>query len=286
MSLLQLASMAELNSSSAQPLAKLPANLLETFIPGYGTISRLMLDTFGIDITLIVSLSFFAFALFRSVDYLKNQLLAAVMRFGTCSVEISADGDTYHWVMDWLADRGIGQDSHHLIAVGSHQTPPMNRGMVRPRIASRKTRKPQRYEPCLGQTQYFWNQGRLFRWHRHDNRQFSESRIEGRLYCLSRTTAPIKNLIDEASLVYHQKRSHNTAIRRPAPRQQRHHGVNLWRIVAMRPSRPLDTVVLEEEQKDQLLSDIEEYLRPSTREWYAVRGIPYRRGYVCFPFSP
>jgi chaperone BCS1 len=56
--------------------------------------------------------------------------------------------------------------------------------------------------------------------------------------------------------------------------------------VAMRPARPLDTVVLEEEQKDQLLSDIEEYLRPSTREWYAVRGIPYRRGYVCLSFSP
>lgn len=296
--LTSLASLAPLahRNSSAQNLVQVPANLLETFIPGYGTISRILLDTFGIDVTLLVSISFFFFALGRSFTYLKNQFLALVMRFGTCSVEIGADADTYFWVMDWMADRGIGQDSHHLTAIATQRNHIYVHGDDRdfdlpPPLpvltSSRKKQNPQRYEPSLGQTQYFWFNNRLFRWHRQNESQNHRyPRIEGRLYCLSRTTAPIKALIDEASEHYHKKRACNTAIRRPAPRMQRYQGMNVWKTVAMRPSRPLHTVVLGDEQKEQLLSDIDEYLQPHTRQWYAVRGIPYRRGYVSFSCPP
>lgn len=103
--------------------------------------------------------------------------------------------------------------------------------------------------------------------------------IEGRLYCLSRTSAPIKQLIAEASALYHKKSASRTTIRRPAPRQQRNDG-NPWRTVARRPSRPLETVVLEREEKTRLILDIADYLKPDSRKWYAERGIPYRRGYV------
>lgn len=103
--------------------------------------------------------------------------------------------------------------------------------------------------------------------------------IEGRLYCLSRSAEPIKRLIAEASALYHKKSASKTTIRRPAPRQQRNDG-NPWRTVARRPSRPLETVVLESKEKTRLISDIADYLKPNSRKWYAERGIPYRRGYV------
>lgn len=289
MSLLQLASMARTNSSSMQHLVQVPANLLEAFIPGYGTISRVLLETFSIDITMIVSVSFFAFALFRSIGYLQSQVLMLVMRFGTCSIEVSGDADSYFWIMDWLADRGIGKDSHHLTAITARQYARWSPDddlpdLPLPQVSSRKVPKSQRYEPALDQTHYFWFKGQLFRWQRFkENKHDRYRRIGGRLYCLSRTTAPIKALVDEASAQYHKKRSHNTTICRPAPRHQRRNGMNLWKTVAMRPSRPLHTVVLGCEQKDLIISDIEEYLQPNTRQWYAVRGIPYRRGYVCSP---
>lgn len=50
--------------------------------------------------------------------------------------------------------------------------------------------------------------------------------------------------------------------------------------VATRPSRPMHTVVLDHVQKNRVLTDINEYLHPSTPKWYANRGIPYRRGYL------
>jgi chaperone BCS1 len=42
----------------------------------------------------------------------------------------------------------------------------------------------------------------------------------------------------------------------------------------------MNTIVLEYEQKEHVLADINEYLRPATRRWYTNRGIPYRRGYL------
>lgn len=42
--------------------------------------------------------------------------------------------------------------------------------------------------------------------------------------------------------------------------------------------RPLDSVVLAEGVKDQILQDIRAFM--SNREWYLDRGIPYRRGYL------
>ena len=47
-----------------------------------------------------------------------------------------------------------------------------------------------------------------------------------------------------------------------------------------RPSRPLDTVDLDQEVKNQLVEDIKKYLAPASVKFYAQRGIPHRRGYL------
>ncbi|KAL8866220.1 MAG: hypothetical protein Q9198_008985, partial [Flavoplaca austrocitrina] len=91
---------------------------------------------------------------------------------------------------------------------------------------------------------------------------------------------PIKDLIKEARDHYLDKEKTSTVVRRPAPKEMRGRGRNVWNRVASRPSRPIDTVVLEHEQKSRLLADINEYLHPKTAIWYANRGIPYRRGYL------
>ena len=42
----------------------------------------------------------------------------------------------------------------------------------------------------------------------------------------------------------------------------------------------MDTVILGSEQKQLIINDMNEYLHPSSPKWYAMRGIPYRRGYL------
>ena len=73
-----------------------------------------------------------------------------------------------------------------------------------------------------------------------------------------------------------------TTVRCPSPKKQRSSGSSVWNTVANRPSRPIETVVLDPERKSEFLDDINEYLQPSTATWYANRGIPYQRGYLLF----
>ncbi|KAF2471704.1 P-loop containing nucleoside triphosphate hydrolase protein, partial [Lindgomyces ingoldianus] len=47
-----------------------------------------------------------------------------------------------------------------------------------------------------------------------------------------------------------------------------------------RPTRPISTIDLDEDIKKALVEDVERYLSPERAQWYANRGIPYRRGYL------
>ncbi|OCK91917.1 uncharacterized protein K441DRAFT_572514, partial [Cenococcum geophilum 1.58] len=49
-----------------------------------------------------------------------------------------------------------------------------------------------------------------------------------------------------------------------------------------RPSRPIDTILLNPKQKAKVVEDINKYLYPSSPRWYATRGIPYYRGYLFY----
>jgi chaperone BCS1 len=55
-----------------------------------------------------------------------------------------------------------------------------------------------------------------------------------------------------------------------------------WARCFSRAARPIETVVLDEEQKETICEDIREYLMPATKKWYANRGLPYRRGYLLY----
>lgn len=295
MSFLQLASMAKAsrNSSAALPFTDAPSNLLETFIPGYSTIVQFLHDRFSTDINSLVTFSIFAFALGRSASYLKERILTVLMQHATCSVEILAESDQYDWIMAWLVERRIGLTASHLIAISSHQKSAAynaSRAYGGPRNtsapSSAKPAKEQKYEPALSQTQYFWYKGRLFLWHRKQENQSPDPLVNGLISCVTYSTAPIKDLIEVAKTSYYQNHLQKTSIRRPSPRSRRNMGMNHWKVVSLRPSRPLSTVVLGSEQKEKLVEDIGEYLKPGSREWYLMRGIPYRRGYVRIPFNP
>ncbi|KAH8591292.1 P-loop containing nucleoside triphosphate hydrolase protein [Bisporella sp. PMI_857] len=275
----------------------LPANLLDVFIPGYSAISRGLYEAFGFDITKSVSVTFLGYALAKAISFLSRQAQSLVMQHLTCSVNISSDVDSYAWVMDWLASRGVGEKSHRLVALPVYGKPSMLemfRDMADGDDGSSKTRKgtktDMRYQPDVGQTHYFWHKRRLFCWMRRERQQTSNplfnlnqnTIIDGQLYCLGRSTLPIKELLKEVFVFNQEKTALKTVIRRPAPEKQRHMGGNPWKKAATRPSRSMNTVVLGDEQKSKILQDIEEYLLPETRQWYAQRGIPYRRGYLFY----
>jgi chaperone BCS1 len=55
-----------------------------------------------------------------------------------------------------------------------------------------------------------------------------------------------------------------------------------WRKTMLREIRPLSTILMDEKKKQKVLNDVESFLDPAARGWYARRGIPYRRGFLLY----
>ncbi|KAH0836762.1 hypothetical protein J3R83DRAFT_8510 [Lanmaoa asiatica] len=55
---------------------------------------------------------------------------------------------------------------------------------------------------------------------------------------------------------------------------------NGWRELATRPKRPLNSIILDPGISDLVVEDVQDFL--SSKEWYAERGIPFRRGYLLY----
>ncbi|KAG9123555.1 hypothetical protein FRC07_014767, partial [Ceratobasidium sp. 392] len=53
-----------------------------------------------------------------------------------------------------------------------------------------------------------------------------------------------------------------------------------WKRLTSKPHRNYGSVVLEPQIKEKLFGDVKEFL--DGKQWYAQRGIPYRRGYLLF----
>lgn len=287
------------SGNNATSIAQLPANILEAFIPGYSIISRFLLEVLGFDITIVVSVCFIIFGLVSSCRFLASHALSYFRQFFTSSVSIESDDDIYEHIMDWLAEHQMSKESRSLTAktgksswhteiAGEGDFYNSDDGTLL-NFKNWDSKIPPRFQPHYGNHR-FWHNGALFELKREAKEKLTSNPWSSyvkeeetlRLTCIGRSTEPIKDLIKVCQETYFAKKDSLTVVRRPATKEMRLRGRNPWNKVATRPSRPMDTVVLDNDEKEQILADINEYLHPATPRWYANRGIPYRRGYLFY----
>ena len=283
--------------NSSTSVTQLPANILEAFIPGYSLISKFLLDSLGFDVTLLVSICFLLVGLVTSLKFAWKHTSEQFNKYFMSYVIIESGDDIHDHVMEWIRVQNVSKKSRKLMAktgletawdlvdgdIGVPELDPKN--LVN--FSNWDAKVPPRFQPSFG-VHHFFHKGRLFQLKR-ENKQVLRDGWRGSLVrdeenitltCVGRSTQPIKDLIKVARDHYLNKEKSSTVVRRPAPKEQRGRGRSVWMKVATRPSRPMETVVLDHEQKTRVLVDINEYLHPSTPRWYANRGIPYRRGYL------
>ena len=285
-------------NDSTTSVTQLPVNILEAFIPGYSLISKFLLDSLGFDITLLVSVCFLLFGLLTSLKFAWKHASEQFNEHFMSSVRIDSDDDIYSHVMEWIRVQNVSKNSRKLIAktglenawdlVDGDMGVPELDPQTLVNFSNWDAKVPPRFQPSFGIHLFFYKR-RLFTLKRENKQVLQESGWRGNmlrdeenitLTCVGRSTQPIKDLIKVARDHYFNKEKSSTIVRRPAPKEQRGRGRSVWMKVATRPSRPMETVVLDREQKNRVLVDINEYLHPSTPRWYANRGIPYRRGYL------
>ncbi len=283
--------------NSTISITQLPANILEAFIPGYSIISKFLLDVLGFDVTLGVSVCFLIFGLATCLKFAWKHTYRQFEEYFMSYIRIDSDDDIHDHIMEWLAAHKVSKTSRKLmVKTGRENAWDMidgDRSDAQPdshtlvNYSNWDAKVPPRFQPSFG-SHMFWHKGMLFQFKREEKHVMSSgwggSMIRDdenvTLTCIGRSTQPIKDLIKDARDHYLDKEKSCTIVRRPCPKEHRGRGRNVWMKVATRPSRPIDTVVLAQDQKHRVLMDINEYLHPATPKWYANRGIPYRRGYL------
>jgi mitochondrial chaperone BCS1 len=281
------------NDTSAAGFAHLPITMLDAFIPGYSVIVKYILDVVDFDISTLVSILFLGFACATGFDYLYRYLWSTFLVHFTASVTIDAWDTIYDNLLAWASEQ---EELKRIRSLRLHSadykdevdelrgdaSPPVGAIFNFNRLAAKI---PPNYEPDLG-FHWFHHKGHWFKLSRETVKVQSgyrgmmihhEEKIT--ITVVGRSTKPIKDLIIEIRDKRLSKQTAQTTIYRPSPREQRVDG-RQWKRVAVRPSRPMSTVVLDDEQKGSILIDVNDFLDPATAIWYSSRGIPYRRGYL------
>lgn len=283
--------------SDASNSTSVSSALFESLIPGYGPIHKFLLTTFGVDISIIVTTFASFWVAFKMGTYIYGVAYSTVMENYTSSIVIGNYDDIYQHLMKWLANQPTMKASRSLMAETSHKSAwEADDDYVENEAGSNSTdllnfsnqeaKAPPRFVPAFG-SHFFRHRGTWFLLHRiqkttmESNSMTISDKEDLTLTCFGRTPDPIKGLLQDAKDLFLLDNNAKTIIRRPASKELRRYGArHCWTQIAHRPCRPLATVVLDHDRKEEVLRDINEYLHPATPRWYANRGIPYRRGYL------
>ncbi|KIW02325.1 uncharacterized protein PV09_06470 [Verruconis gallopava] len=281
--------------------ADLSRNPFQSLQSGYNVAIYIVKEVLGLDPIIVVNLSIFLAAASTVGRYFTGYLYSYLKSTYISSVRIHEDDSLYTYVMKWMTDHHLHtkrfrsvkaklvqkttiedeEEAFKLISKGQHSVRLAGEaGQEGNHLISYRTmmgRNPIQFQPYQ-MSHIFLHKRNVFLF-KHALRSTPQPRglsmrLTGELTieCLGRSLDPVKSLLEEAQTYFLEKSMSSTAIFRA-------NGPG-WARITSRPSRDIDTVILEKTKKQMLLQDVNEYLHPQTRRWYANHGIPYRRGYL------
>jgi chaperone BCS1 len=164
-------------------------------------------------------------------------------------------------LVDWIADQPFVHNAHSLIA--------RVRSTQRTNNLYPTEKKPLTFSPWDGSF-LFWYKGHLLVLHC----AVKEHREDLRISSVGLNANILKTLIEECREKYLKDTQKKISVFE--------HRKGEWKKARLRSVRPLSTVIMDEQVKDDILRDVAEFLDQDMQEWYAERGIPYKRGYLLF----
>ncbi|KIW07412.1 hypothetical protein, variant [Verruconis gallopava] len=268
--------------------------VLDAIVPGYSVISRFLSQALGFDAGSIVSTGLLLFAIAKSWQYVSRTLWFLITEYASSLVYIEEHDELFKSVLDWIASQPVGLKATRLKAVTKQGSSPEEDKTDEHDLSDGKlfhfgkwaAKVPPKYEPYYGSYVFtykyhlfIFERGRRERATATPWRQTSMDEQHIQIRTLGWSTAPLKDLLAHIKHWAREREHDITVIKRPQSKDTRRRE-GAWTRITSRPSRPMDTVVLDIEQKRKLIDDVNEYLSPTSPQWYASRGIPLRRGYL------
>ncbi|EAQ85121.1 hypothetical protein CHGG_09135 [Chaetomium globosum CBS 148.51] len=268
--------------------------LLDLFFPGFSVFSSALNKYLHIDLNLYIPLVLlfggltFAWRYFS--DYFSD--LAESHLMSRCDVRV--DDEIFNYLMAWVSNQRFAQGARRFVVNTNLNSRSWylwrsfdddeegEEGEEGGSMGQKK--KALAYTPTFG-SHWFIYKGRILSFRRTQNQQQSaymtaSEREEISISCFGRNPAILKELLHEARDAFLKKDEAKTAIYRGTSKAGSTEPQ--WQRCMSRTSRPFSTVILNDQLKQDLIDDVTDYLNPTTRRWYANRGIPYRRGYLLY----
>ncbi len=275
-------------------LSQIPSNPFYSLQSGYNVAIYIFKNILGLDPSVIINLSIFLAAGSTIARYLSSYLSHYARQYIITSVLIQEeDVILYYDLMRYMTEKHLKGKIFHSVKASTvsrvallrseddEQTtaPPKFDANMDDFINYRTERQRSKisYQPYTI-SHVFYHARNIFRF-THGLRSTRTSpalgmRVTGELTieCLGRSLKPIEKLLNDAQTYSLARSAYSTNICRA-------NGQN-WMMIGRRPSRDINTVILDKTKKQALLRDINEYLHPATKKWYGSHGVPYRRGYL------
>ncbi|CAG8981761.1 hypothetical protein HYALB_00004703 [Hymenoscyphus albidus] len=278
--------------AGSTPLApQIATKLLESFIPGYSTVHAFILEVFHFDTSVLVTAAACVLLAFRIGRYFWNFITDLLWNYWTSHVVLNSKDDAWTHVVFFLDHRNYTGRSRSLTMKtkcnydSSDALSHLEFNGQWLNFSNQSSMRKPVYSLGRG-THWFRINGNYFRFSRDvDRNHWSGSRDMIYVTCYGRSTEPIKKLIVEAKLVFYKEKKFNnkkTSIYRP----KLSYWYNQWGFANSRHRRPIDTIVLDQDIKQQILADINDYLHPVTERWYLFYGPPGTgKSSICFALA-
>ncbi|TFK48493.1 P-loop containing nucleoside triphosphate hydrolase protein [Heliocybe sulcata] len=201
------------------------------------------------------------------------------------TAHFSQEDYPYDWLMHWLSKqpawgrsrefdittRTVGRNSITQTTAGDLVDEEDESGGVL--VHGRRKRKVA-FMPSMETTHTIYYHGHWLRITRSKRCQDYGYCSELKISVVARNNDILKKLVLEAKREYEKDAEHRVHIFMADT------SYGCWRWNGARQKRPMSSIVLEPGVKEMLLSDCKDFLQ--SEEWYAERGIPFRRGYLLY----
>lgn len=277
-----------------------PEKLLETYIPGFVALQEFFSKWFRINLTKVLKLGFLCVLYMTAGRSVVAQLYEHFLGYLTSTISIQRSDPVNKEVLTWMADHIAKQNNRFLTLqsagsdqksrYGSDYVSSTDKSALREALGLAGSldmkRRAVTYFPAMGKI-YFLFEGRPFIFYLIQER-YSYDKFHAvptgeepiLIRCLGRNPAPLKRFVEHCREHSLKSKQSLTTIYTTQP--EKYSERLEWKEATVRPVRPLSTVDLAEGIKQEILKDVERYHHPSTRLFYARRGVPYRRGYLLY----
>lgn len=211
------------------------------------------------------------------ITYISMTLITQIRKRMYTVVEIRQNQELYYWLLDWLSEqREVHENGTRVLArlqTGAKKT--------------NQTKMDVRFLPIDDGSLYsFFFSGCLV-WLSHHNQSVTSERKGGLHFSTERrlritmlgTSKDAAKTLFRAAFLHNKKRLQGRTEVFVAQTVALHPEQSYWRRLEPRRNRPLNTVVsCSKPTPPELLADMRDFL--SREDWYADRGVPFRRGYL------